>query len=47
MSSWQVEEKTWHDFRQKYKVHEIKVMEGSSTFCVKPLYHVELKNRLC
>ena len=36
-SFWQVEEQTWHDFGQKYKVHETQVMEGSSTFCVLPL----------
>ncbi|MPC14114.1 hypothetical protein E2C01_006867 [Portunus trituberculatus] len=38
MSVWQVEEQNWHDSRQKYKVHKIQVMEGSSTFCGQPFY---------
>ncbi|MPC63627.1 hypothetical protein E2C01_057727 [Portunus trituberculatus] len=38
---------TWHDSGQKYKVHEIQEIEGSSTFCGQPLYHVYYENRLC
>ncbi|MPC66931.1 hypothetical protein E2C01_061089 [Portunus trituberculatus] len=35
----QFEEQTWHDSRQKYKVPDNQVMEGSSTFCGQPHYH--------
>ncbi|MPC21295.1 hypothetical protein E2C01_014277 [Portunus trituberculatus] len=40
----EVEEHTWHDFGQKYKVHEIQEMEGSSAFCGKPQYHERRKD---
>ncbi|MPC71974.1 hypothetical protein E2C01_066266 [Portunus trituberculatus] len=39
-SVWQTEEQAWHDSEEKYKVHEIQEMEGSSTFCGQLLYHV-------